>query len=475
MLLLTSFLMVDLTYSFAEYYFTPLDGDMSSGVAFNEHIQKVLDDPFGFHMLVLGENHINPNRFFSHFFQKEYMQNVPLWLQNLTDPITSVYLSCAILKIFIHLLLIFILAISISGTRNILKKEFIIAATLIVPLIQANGYWGHMGINDRATTYSIFYALPVVLLMLILLPVYQTVYFQKTVNPGFFKSVFSLIPAIVLPLSGPLVPGIVLIVCLLTFIYYIQNFSVGENISFPEKIKSTFLKTPGRIYIILAPIALVSLYSLLLGRFDSNFNSQQIPVFERYMKLPLGIFYQITQSLGVPLLLLIIGVNVFLIKKYHPTDEGKKIVKSLRWIGLFVLIYLLLLPLGGYRPYRPNILRYDTFIPGTIALIYFYGKSTFFLANKLTGKILKYYVSLLFILFAIYMNSDRIETEKYRFERACLETLGKSPTKITRFPATYNIMSWEPITDPKRSESNAVMLKFWNITNEKKLYYQTSE
>jgi len=177
----------------------------------------------------------------------------------------------------------------------------------------------------------------------------------------------------------------------------------------------------------------------------------------------------------VPLLLLIIAVNVFLIRRFTHTNNGKKIVGTLQWIGLFALIYLFLLPLGGYRPYRPNILRYDTFIPITIALIYFYGNSTYLLINNLQGRSLKYYGIFLFALFAVYMNSDRIETEKYRFERQCIENLAKSPSEVTKLPATFNVMSWYPLTDPKQSESNATMLKFWNITKEKKLYYQSND
>lgn len=474
-LFLTLFLLGDLAYSFVEYYFTPIDGDLTSGVAYNEHIQKIFDDPIGFKMLITGDKHINPNRFFSHIFQKEYMQAVPLWLQNFTDPITSVYLSCALLKMFIHLLFLFILGGLISGTYNIMKKSFLIVTVLLVPLIQVNGYWGHMGINDHATTYVFFFALPLVLLLAFLTSVYRIGFQRVTTKPGLSVYFISFIAAIILPLSGPLVPGVVLIVCLIVLVYYFQNLSQEAGFSFSGKMARVFLKIPIRIYLFLIPIATISLYSLFLGMFDSNLQELKIPVSERYLRLPIGIYYQVTQSLGVPLLLLIIFVNVFLIKRFIPTNEGEKIVGTLSWIGLFSLIYLLLLPLGGYRPYRPNILRYDTFIPITIALIYFYGSSTYFLVNNLQGKGLKYYVIFLFALFLIYMNSDRIETENYRFERQCIETLAKSPGEVTKLPATFNVMSWYPLTDPNQSESNAQMLKFWNITKEKILFYQSNE
>jgi len=469
------FLLGDLTYSFLEYYYTPIDGDLTSGVAYNEHIQKIFDDPFGFKMLITSEKHINPNRFFSHIFQNEYMQAVPLWLQNFTDPITSVYLSTALLKMFVHLLFLFILGGMISGTYNILKKSFLTATVLLVPLIQVNGYWGHVGINDHATTYVFFFALPLVLLLAFFTSIYRITYLRVIPKLGLPNFLLLLMASVALPLSGPLIPGVVLVICLLVFAYYFQNLYQEAGISLPRKMVQVFLKIPHLIYFFLIPIALVSLYSLFLGKFDSNFQGDEISVSARYLKLPLGIYYQITQSLGVPLLLLIIGVNVFIIRRFADTIDGKKIIGTLQWIGLFALIYLFLLPLGGYRPYRPNILRYDTFIPITIALIYFYGNSTYLLINNLQGRSLKYYGIFLFALFAVYMNSDRIETEKYRFERQCIENLAKSPSEVTKLPATFNVMSWYPLTDPKQSESNATMLKFWNITKEKKLYYQSND
>lgn len=463
--LLITFLLCDLSYSFMEYYYTPIDGDLTAGTVPIKNVQKVLDDPFGFNMLASGEKHINPNRYFSHLAQKEYMQNIPILLQAFVSPITSIYLACALLKLFVHVVFLLILSWLISGGNKPGLKNLTLAAALLVPLIQANGYWGHMGINDKATTYVFFFALPLILLLAFLVPVYQIVYQEKSLRFGFFSLLSSIAFAIVLPLSSPLIPGVVLIICLLILIYYTLKSSIRDVLK----------KIPRQLFYILIPIALVSLYALILGRFDSNYEGTEIPVLTRYLRLPLGIYYQITQSLGVPLLLLIISTNVILINKYFKTSEGIRIIQSLKWISLFALIYLLLLPLGGYRPYRPNILRYDTFIPITIALLYFYGKSTLFIVNNLRSERRNYYGLFLLIIFGIYMNSDRIETEEYQFERQCLEILAKSPTDITKLPATSNVMSWEPLLTPERSEGNATMLKHWNITDRKKLYYQSNE
>jgi hypothetical protein len=471
--ILAVFIICDLTYSFLEYYYIPLDGDISGGVVPSSDVQQLLDDPFGFHMLITGEKHVNPNRFFAHFFFKEYMQKVPIFLQKLTDPITSVYLSCALVKIMIHFLVIWILSALISGTKNILDKKFLISAALIVPLIQANGYWEHMGFNDHSITYTFFYALPMVLLMLYLMTLYKIVYLNEVQKIGIMKSVFMLFFAVVLPLSGPLIPGLALIISALVGIHYLLNTDPKENLFSFGNLISTLHKIPFPVFLLIVPASLVSMYSLFLGRFDVNYISEIIPIADRYLKLPLGIYYQVSQSLGVPLLLIIVGVNYYLIKKYYNNAEGQKIIRSLKWIGIFSVSYLLLLPLGGYRPYRPNILRYDTFIPITIALLYFYGKSSFFLLQNLKLRFHTNYLIGLFVLFAIFMNSDHLETGKYYNERKALDFLIKSPDKVTILPADCKIMSWaDAFTDSSCSELNAEILQFWRITKEKKLYYQ---
>jgi len=473
-LILVVFLLGDFTYSFLEYYFIPLDGDISAGAVPSGFVQQVLDDPFGFQLLSTGTKHVNPNRFFAHFFFREYMLKVPIWLQSLTDPITSVYLSCAMAKIIIHFLIIFILATLISGTKNMLKKNFLICAALIVPFIQANGYWGHMGIVDKSTTYTFFYALPLVLLFLFLMPFYRIVVNKEILKIGILKAVLLFVMTIVLPLSGPLNPAIILIITALIGFYYLWNFGLKGNSFSVSRLRSGFQNIPVQIYIFLFPICLVSLYSLFLGKFDLNYTSETIPIIDRYMKLPLGIYYQVSQSLGVPLLLIVIGLNVFLIKKQSYSPEGQKIICSLKWIGIFTAVYLLLLPLGGYRPYRPNILRYDTFMPLTIAFLYFYGMSTFFLLQNLKLRIRKAYLLVLFAIFVIFMNADRLKTDQYTCERKSLEFLAISPGDTTLLPNKCNVMSWDNLSDPKISEMNAEMLKFWGKTKEKKLYYHPS-
>lgn len=115
----------------------------------DKYVQEVLDDPFGFQAVISGEKHKNPNRFFSHCLFMEYFQKVPVAVQKFVEPISLVYLSCALAKIFVQVLFLYLLSLFISGARNPIKKEFLLSAVIIAPLFQAYGYWSRMGINVR--------------------------------------------------------------------------------------------------------------------------------------------------------------------------------------------------------------------------------------------------------------------------------------------------------------------------------------
>jgi hypothetical protein len=455
-----------LIYSFIQYYNTPLFGDLDGGVLQNEITEKIFDDPFGFHAIKNGEKHVNPNRFFTHFLLSKYFKNVPPWLQTFVDPISSVYLACALLKIIVQTFFIYVMAALISGTNNLFHKNFLISSALIFPLFQIYGYWSRMGIVDKSIAYTFFYALPLVLFMLFFLP-----FFQKLINQKEFRSIhyFFLVPLIIiLPFSGPLIPAISIITSFLLFLYYTLT-NKGEGVF--QSLK----KIPLPFYLLLIPLIITSLYSLFLGTFyDSNYQSDTIPIAERFSRLPYGLFSQLFHSLGFPLLLLAIGINIFLIKQ-QSTPEGKKLMTYLNWIGIFALIFILLLPFGGYRPYRARIIRYDTFMPVTVALFYYFGITTYFLFQQLKGKRKKYYTASVAIILLIYSFADLGGINKNRCERKALQKMATSNDSIVSIPKDCFVMSWDNTFDYKESENRARLIHFWGITHEIKLFYNENQ
>jgi hypothetical protein len=451
----------DFTFSFIQYYNTPLFGDLASHVLPDEIIQPVFDDPFGFNMLLAGEKHSNPNRFFSHFFLSEYFQHVPFWLQKFTNPVNSVYLASALAKITVQVLFVFLMAAFVSGKRNPFNRKFLFSAVLVAPLFQVYGFWSRMGIVDKSVVYTFFYGIPLVLLMLFFLPVFNRMLRNKKIRMA--NWIFLLPLIVILPLSGPLVPAVILIVSFLIFI----NYWVHAE----SKRPSDFLKyVPDEIYVLLIPICVWSLYSLFLGFYNSNYDSEMISLWERFKRLPKGVYSQLFHSLGFPLMLMMIGVNIIFMKKKH-SPESRKLVRILIWIGIFAFIYILFLPFGGYRPYRPRIIRYDTFMPVNITLIWFFAASCWFLLNHLKGKKKKQYMAGLIFVLLIFIVADLDGIGENKCERNAFEKMAHSKESIVAIPKDCHIMDWYNVYDYNQTESKAELIYYWGITDHKKLFY----
>ena len=461
-LILMLLLVCDFAFSFLQYYNLPLSGDIDGGVLQNHVTQQIFEDPFGFNAVITGEKHINPNRFFSHYFISVYFQKIPVWLQNFTDPISSVYLSSALIKITIQVLFVYFLASFISKSNNPGNKIFLTCAIIISPLFQVDGYWSRMGINDKAVAYVFFYAFPLVLLIIFFLPVFNRIVYDKKIRTIHYVLLFPLI--LVLPFSGPLVPPVAILVTFLIILKYLIQCK-GKKLG--EILKSI----PSDVYILLIPFSLWSFYSIFLGYYyDSNYQSETITLAERYYRLPAGLLSQTFHSLGFPLLLFFIGMNIFLIKK-NEFPEGEKIARILMWIGMFAFLYILFLPFGGYRPYRPRIIRYDTFMPVTIALIYYFAASTYFLLQHFKGNKKKRYLAGLIVVLLIYTLSDTGGFGENNYERMAFEKMEASDDTVVAILKDCFIMSWENTTDYKQSESRARLIHYWRITSDIKLFY----
>ena len=153
-------------------------------------------------------------------------------------------------------------------------------------------------------------------------------------------------------------------------------------------------------------------------------------------------------------------------------EEINKSLRLFSWIGLFSLLYILFLPLGGYKDYRPYILRYDTIMPITIGLIFIYAKSSFQLLKLFEGKRKNSYILLIALTTIIFSYADKPEFNKNKCEEIALEKISKSNTKIVYIENDCTILSWNKILDSEKSTLNGQLLQIWNIANESKQYYQ---
>jgi len=477
-IILLLLLLTDLGYSFYQHYHMSLGGDLSQIIVPSTEAgyYNVLHDPLGLGVLLRNEKYSTPNRFFAHWTASAYFKNVPLFLQNFVEPIDSVYLSVAIAKILIQFMIIYLLAVYISNRRNVLSLEFLIAATIIFPLFQTSGYNRYMGIIDQSVIYTIFYALSLGLLMLFYLPFFRDIYQDE--KPKIRIAGFILLAAltVVLSLNGPLIPGLVLIICpIVLVISFLKNYSLSDMEPGLRRAIHAVMKIPGYILVYFTMVSFFCLYSLYIGQNDTMSMSQFIPIAERYARLPVGIYYVLTSKLGFPLIFLSIIFNVIVIRKHYRSEAASGLLNLMKWIGIFAILYILLLPLGGFRVYRENIVRYDTFMPVTLGIMYAFGASTFYLIKNMAGKSRIFYVSGLAILLLIYTNSDRLETQHYECERNALKTIAQSSDKIVLLNDDCPVLDWILITDYERRELDADLLYLWNITDEKKLFYQKGE
>ncbi len=443
---------------------------MPSHIIPNKSIQHVLDNPLGTNVLINHISYPNPNRFFSHWLFKQYFLKVPILLQNFTDPISSIYHASALAKTIFQLTLILLLTIIITGKCNPLKLDFLLAAVITIPFFQTNGYRTYMGIIDPCITYTFFYALPCALLLLYLTPFFLLkIHHLKIFSNKHFFWYLTLL-AIICSLSGPLNPGIAIIIFFLaiTYIMYLKFFNVNNSISF-HNISETQLGELKNQLNILIPLTFFSVYSILIGRFNSN--NVETPILSLFSKIPDGLYYLFTQKIGFPLLVCIVIINLLLIKFIIKDIKSKQILTIAKWVGLFSFIYILLLPFGGYRLYRPNILRFDTIMPITLALIYLFGYSSIFILHNIKSKYRWCYILELIFIAIIYTNADKGEFDNNKLERETMQNLALTNDSIYSIENGSTLLSWDKIKKPEDSKEGAIYLMRMNITKKTILYY----
>lgn len=457
------FLCFDLGYSFCQYKSQALDGDMAHIILPSAGYEPLMDDPLGISIITENKRYASPNRFFAHFTMSVYFRTIPFLFQKIVTPIESIYLTCALMKTAIHISLLWLFAVYISGKRKVLDADFLIAAVLVFPLFHTTGYYQYMGIVDHSITYAMFYALPMSLLLIFFLPFYSLLFFKKEIKISIVQKIILFLFAVFISLNGPLVPAIVLLLCLFLFFAHLKK---------PDRLNFFKTKHASFYFGLLFFIAIVSLYSLYIGRFSLEGGRYEVSLLEAYKRLPLGLFNILTGKVGFFLLLLMITLNLFLINRKTSGEGSQRIFTILKWLAIFSIAYILLLPLGGSRDYRPNFIRRDTFLPITIGIIYAYGLTSFYLIKNISSKYKKpYFAGLLLFLF-IFTSVDMPIGENNLCEKEALKKIANSKDKVLELNIECNVMSWQKITNKKDSETNSILLQFWNISDEKKLYFQ---
>ncbi len=467
-IVLGALLLGDFAYSFLQYYHQPLDGDMAWNLLPSPDVAPIFNSPFGLDA-ILGERlYANPNRYFGHWLYREYLLNAPLLPQNFQSPIDSVYLACAFAKAIVHILLVYLLTVAITGKLSVFNKLGLFVGLLCTVFFQANGYRNFMGIIDPSTTFTFFYALPSIYLILLLLPAILFYVHGRSLMVTPIRSICLLVLVMVVSLSGPLNPAVILVIALLYGVGILREFLLS-GWTWNAIVKNPMPRQYLFIYLF---AVLFSAYSLFLGKFNLTSHLIQNSILDSYSRLPYGIYYQFSQKLGFPLLFLTIIINYLLIRSFADSPIFKKYQRLLFWFATFSITYILLLPLGGFRPYRPHILRYDTILPITLGLIFLLGISTTIVMRSVHSKLRYAYMVVIAAIMLIFTRADEPKFDGNECERAALEKLSAASSEIVKLSADCSVVDWRPITNPEKSEASAELIYKWGITDRVRLYYQ---
>jgi len=309
--------------------------------------------------------------------------------------------------------------------------------------------------------------------MLFFLPFYRAIISNKQVKFNPIITVLLILFALFLSFNGPLIPATVLIVCplFLAHRWWAFYYESSEE-KFLSKISSATKRIPKQILFYCILFSLFCLYSLYIGRFNAENFNKPIPLLERYLLLPQGLYYQFTKSLGPPLLVIVTAINIILISKQKQNIEAKKLISTMKWIGIFSAIYIILLPFGGYREYRPYIIRWDTFMPVNLGLFYFYGISTLSLINHYSSKAKVAYLTLIIGFLSVFTFADKTDYNASTCEKESLKIISKSSEKIILLEKGCSIMAWGKITNYNDSKFNTQYLQLIGVIKEEKYYYQ---
>ena len=121
--------------------------------------------------------------------------------------------------------------------------------------------------------------------------------------------------------------------------------------------------------------------------------------------------------------------------------------------------------------YRPNILRYDTIMPITIALIFMFGISSLFLIKNMSKNKKQWYLPILMGVLLIFTYADDPGFDNNNCEKEALKVIAASQEKVVALQNDCRVLGWKRIDNPKESGLNAQLLTIWGVTMEKKYFY----
>ncbi|UOQ73506.1 hypothetical protein [Hymenobacter cellulosilyticus] len=473
------FVLASLASTFWQNYRVPLDGDLAFIVFPAPWYSEVLHDPFGWSVLTKNAVYGGTNRFFAHATLSLYWKQAPHLLQTVMTPISSVYAASALFTTFTQALLVFTLAayVRLSGTLTAIKSQWALwlAVALMLPLFQTYGFYEQMAITNRAITYTTFYAFPMALLLLLLWPFYAAAQRQQPLRLHPVRIVLLLLLMVLIAFNGPIPVAALAVVLFGIGLYWLgqrwQHWKATGQLTL-RPIPGSWLS--GQAILLIAVLIVLCMYSLYIGRNNSE-NTHTHTLGQLYELLPQGLYYWVSADWGLPLLLFVLVINSLLIRRLAPdAADRQRILLIMRWVVLFSVLYILLLPFGGYRTYRPYLIRNDSVLPVLLGCAFAYGLSAYYLVLHLRGKLQRVYLAAVVALAVTFVYVDKtkeVPTDN-GCERWAMDQMANSPDFVVHISSACNLMSWNTLRNSGESEYQGKLLHYWGITQKVQQYQQ---
>jgi hypothetical protein len=163
-------------------------------------------------------------------------------------------------------------------------------------------------------------------------------------------------------------------------------------------------------------------------------------------------------------------INYLILRKFYKNEIlDRKWIQWMHYFLLFFVIYVFLLPLGGYRVYRENVIRYDTFLPITVAAIFTYALTSVVILHSMK-KNKTLYLGFLVLIFFVFNFADSPKFNENKLEKRALNELKNGKNSPVILKTDVALFSWWKYAKPEESELNAQLIYFWKITPTKTRY-----
>jgi hypothetical protein len=454
-IVLVLFLAYDILSSAYLYYHLNIDGDITKIVTPILWYKDVLHDPFGIKAVTQHVEYGGAGRFMAHVSPLLWFKCVFNFIYSvIKNPIVSIYICSSLFVTIIHLSLLFIMNRFVNANLKFNFNHFLVLLCLTSSFIQYNRFYDSFGLIDRSISYVFFYIFPILLLAF-----YYSIFYIKYQLGNFriniFTHVLLILLSIFLAFSGPLIQPIVFIVsmlCLFAYLFFKED----------KKFKR-FIQHKNILFHFIFMLA-ICLYAFYVARFNSEKNFE-VSLLERYILLVKGIIHICTLNVSILIVLMFLSINLYFVNKL---DNNNKFKIQLFWIVLFIVAYLSLLPLGGYRPYRPYILRYDTLIPVTLLIVYLVVYSTILILNQSPSLYFSKYYIIVPLLFIAFMTiaDKKIATKENACQHSSLYALNKNKKDTVLYISREcNLGTWQvsDLDDPYTQEMLTTLFKKWHV------------